>query len=368
MRKIKILHILYSFGIGGMEKGIAMLINHGSMEFEHQILCLTESGDSKYLIPPNIPIFEMHKPPGNSVTFIFRLAKKIREIQPDIVHTRNFGGMDGIIASRLAGVKAVVHGEHGWGMDDPDGQNPKRKFSRRWLSLFVSEFTAVSKQIQSWLSDDINVFRIVSQVYNGVVLKPSEKIQEKQCLRRELNIPETALLIGTVGRLDPIKDQAGLIDAFGQFKKSFPELHLIIVGEGDERSTLETKAFDSVHLLGMRKDVADILQSIDVFVLPSLNEGISNTILEAMAAGLPIVATAVGGTPELIQPNENGILVEARDYPSLTAAMARYASDEKLRMEHGANNLAIIKKQFSVEAMVAGYEFVWQRVFNNSGL
>jgi len=116
----------------------------------------------------------------------------------------------------------------------------------------------------------------------------------------------------------------------------------------------------------MRKDVADILKSIDVFVLPSLNEGISNTILEAMAAGLPIVATAVGGTPELIQHNENGTLVEARDYPSLTAATARYASDEKLRMEHGANNLAIIQKQFSVEAMVAGYEYVWRRVLKGS--
>lgn len=362
MRKIKVLHVLHSFGIGGMEKGIAMLINHASPEFEHQILCLTATGDSRHLIPAEIPIHEMHKSPGNSVGFIYRLARKIREIQPAIVHTRNWGGMDAIIAARLAGIKAVVHGEHGWGMDDPQGDNPKRKLLRRWLSVGVTEFTAVSMQIKAWLEEDVGVFKPVNQIYNGVDLASCQNGGEGDEIRQELNLPDSALLIGTVGRLDPIKDQTGLIEAFSNFRESIPDCHLLIVGDGPEKENLKQNQVDGVHLLGMRTDVADILKALDVFVLPSLNEGISNTILEAMAAGLPIVATAVGGTPELIKNEKNGLLVEPRNYPALTQALARYLNDEDLRSAHGEQNRMIIDSQFSILAMVSEYEAVWRRV------
>lgn len=361
MRKIRVLHILHSFGIGGMEKGIAMLINYASDDFEHMILCLTETGDSRHLIPTTIPIYEMHKPEGNSFGFILKLTKKIKEIKPDIVHTRNWGGMDGIIAARLAGCKAVVHGEHGWGMDDPQGSSKKRKFLRRWLSLGVTQFTAVSKQIKMWLEEDVRVFKPVMQIYNGVDFSHAQNGGERQGIRQELEMSDSAFLIGTVGRLDPIKDQTGLIDAFARLSKLRPDCHLLIVGDGPERKQLEQLKIDGVHLLGMRNDVAAILKQLDIFVLPSLNEGISNTILEAMAVGLPIVATAVGGTPELIAHEKNGLLVEPRDYPALAQAFARYLNDRDLRSEHGRINSAIIRERFSVEAMVAGYENVWKK-------
>ena len=364
MQKIKVLHVLHSFGIGGMEKGIAMLINHASPEFTHEILCLTTSGDSRHLIPAEIRIHEMHKPPGNSVGFLYRLVRKIREIQPDIVHTRNWGGMDAIIAARLAGCRSVVHGEHGWGMDDPQGNNRKRKLLRRLLSLGVTEFTAVSQQIKVWLENDVRVFKPVTQIYNGVDFVSGQNGGGEGNIRQELNLPESALLIGTVGRLDPIKDQAGLIEVFSKLRESLADCHLLIVGDGPERKNLKQKQVEGVHLLGMRADVTDILKSLDVFVLPSLNEGISNTILEAMAAGLPVVATAVGGTPELIETEKNGLLVESRDYPALTAALLRYAKDKDMRVEHGRINSAIIREKFSVLAMVANYESVWRRVAN----
>lgn len=368
MRKIKVLHILHSFGIGGLEKGIAMLINHASPDFEHIILCLTQSGDSRTLIPAEVKIYEMHKQPGNSVRFLWQMSRAIRRIKPDLVHTRNWSGMDGIIAARLAGCRRIIHGEHGWGMDDPQGKLRKRQVVRRVLSPGVREFTAVSEQIKVWLENEVGVLRPVTRIYNGVEVPSGHGQPATSALRRELGLPDDVLLVGTVGRLDPIKDQAGLVRVFQEVKRRIPSSHLVLVGDGPERETLQSLRTDGIHLLGMRSDVAAILAQLDVFVLPSLNEGISNTILEAMAAGLPVVATAAGGTPELIRHEENGLLVKVQDYHALSGALVRYLDDAQLRAAHGERNRCRVLEKFSVPAMVAGYEMVWRRVAGKSGL
>jgi len=367
MCKIRVLHILHSFGIGGLEKGIAMLINHSSPEFVHEILCLTQSGDSGRLIPADTKIYEMHKPPGNSIVFLWKLARTIRKIKPDLIHTRNWSGVDGIIAARLAGCNNIIHGEHGWGMDDPHGDLKSRKMVRRWLSAGVKEFTAVSHQIKCWLEKEVRVFRPVTQIYNGVKLHTDYNSLEPASLRQELGLSRSTLLIGTVGRLDPIKDHAGLIQAFQEVRIQVPASHLILVGDGPEWQTLQTLQTDGVHLLGMRTDVAAILRQLDLFVLPSLNEGISNTILEAMSAGLPVVATAVGGTPELVQHDKNGTLVAPRDYSGLARAMVRYLVDPQLCSTHGERNRCLVNEKFSIPSMVAGYESVWRRNVEKGG-
>lgn len=362
MQKIRVLHILHSFGIGGLEKGISMLINHASPEFEHIVLCLTCSGDSKYLIPDSVPIHEMNKPSGNSILFIFKLAQKIRQIRPDVVHTRNWGGMDGVVASLLAGCSNIVHGEHGWGMDDPQGTNSKRKFARRWLSIGIKEFTVVSPPLKEWLENEVRVFSPVNQIFNGVALSTAHDSSCVSTLRQELGLPSNSLLVGTVARLDPIKDQAGLMFAFKYVREQVVECHLLIVGDGPERKNLEHLCFEGIHLLGMRTDVSEIMQSLDVFVLPSLSEGVSNTILEAMAAGLPVVATKVGGTRELIKHEHNGLLVEPRDYSALALALVKYLKNPSLRNQHGNRNQEIVNSRFSISAMVSAYEMVWRRV------
>lgn len=361
MHKIKVLHILHSFGIGGLEKGVAMLINNASPEFEHEILCLTQSGDSSKLIPANTKIYEMHKPKGNSISFIWQLAGMIRRIKPDVTHTRNWCGMDGVIAARLAGCNKIIHGEHGWSMDDPQGDKNRRKLARRWLSLGIKELTAVSQQIKNWLENEVQVFPPVSQIYNGVESSTAFDLPVNSGLRQELGLFDSAMLVGTVGRLDPIKDHSGLIRAFQEVRLHVPASHLVIIGEGPERKNLEILQTDGIHLLGMRTDVNAILQQLDLFVLPSLNEGISNTILEAMAAGLPVVATAVGGTPELLRHGKNGLLVAPRDYTALSQALKRYLNDQQLRAVHGKLNRCLADEKFSIRAMVAGYEDVWHR-------
>ena len=280
---------------GGLEKGIATLVRNSSPGFKHVIVCLAEAGDSVRLLPENTRIISLGKKQGNSILFIARLVKILKELNPDIVHTRNWSGMDGIFAARLAGIKQIVHGEHGWDMADPYGKNAKRVFIRRFFSRWVKEYTCVSNQMAEWLKKDICVAKPVTQVYNGVDTDQYCPDNRKSYIRDEYGIPENVPIICTVARLDPIKDHPTLFQAFVKAQHQFPEIKLFVVGNGIERKKLESMAMDGIIFLGSRTDVPDIMRAVDIFVLPSLNEGISNTILEAMSSALPVVATKVGG-------------------------------------------------------------------------
>ncbi len=213
--------------------------------------------------PHGTRIVELDKPAGNSLRFLRRMATAIRDEHPDIVHTRNWGGMDGIIAARLAGCRKIVHGEHGWGMEDPQGQSRKRILIRRALSSAVSEFTCVSLQIKAWLETTVRVRCPVTQIYNGVEFDAYPERDGGGPLRRELGLPASALLIGVVSRLDPIKDHAGLIEAFAKVRAKFPECHLVVIGDGPERTHLTALNAEAVHFLGLRRDVPELLRGLD---------------------------------------------------------------------------------------------------------
>jgi len=354
-------HVLYSFDIGGMEKGIATVINHGSGRFRHVIVCLGRGQGSRSLVKGDLKVVELNKSEGNSIRFLFQLAKLFRELRPDLVHTRNWSGMDGVVAARLAGIRNVVHGEHGWGVGDPDGLSPRRLRIRRLLSRWVKEYTCVSQAMVGWLRNDVGLAKPITQIYNGVDTErflpgPGDH------LRNELGIPRGNFVAGVVGRLDPIKDHPTLFSAFSRLRETVPEARLLVVGDGPERGRLETMAGEGVVFLGERRDVPELMRTLDLFVLPSRNEGISNTILEAMATGLPVVATAVGGNPELVEPGVTGTLVPAGSPEALAQALSVYAASYELRQEHGAAARARALERFSIPAMVQSYEKVWRRV------
>ena len=162
----------------------------------------------------------------------------------------------------------------------------------------------------------------------------------RQTGRSRLGVGDGETVIGTVGRLDPIKDQATLVAAFSRLVARHDSLRLLLVGDGPCRRSLEEQVArleldDRVTFLGRRDDVSELLRAMDVFVLPSLAEGASNTILEAMATGVPVVATRVGGNPELIEEGETGFLVPRRDVTGLSAAIERYVANRPLTEQHG---------------------------------
>lgn len=365
MKKTKIVHILYSFGTGGMEKGIATVINHGSTDFEHIIVCMTTSGESKNLLTRPAKIIELNKPEGNSLKFIIRLMGVLKDLQPDVVHTRNWSGMDGIIAARLAGVSSVVHGEHGWGVEDISGLKLKRVLIRRILSLGVKEFTCVSRQMVEWLNNSIRVgSKRITQIYNGIDCDKFHPVtvDDKRKIRAELGLKPNQPVIGIIGRLDPVKDHLSLFDAFLKIRSDIPEAILLVVGDGPYRNTLEKKAAEGIIFLGNRPDVDNVLSALDVFVLTSLNEGISNTILEAMATALPVVATNVGGTPEILDDGKTGVLVEPKNISAMASAIKNYVDNPDIARQHGAAGREKVMGHYSVDKMVSEYEKVWMRV------
>ncbi len=315
------------------------------------------------MLPRGVQVIALHKPAGNSLNFILQLAKQLKALEPDVVHTRNWGGLDGIIAARLTGIRGVVHGEHGWGMEDPLGKNPKRRMIRRVLAGFVREFTCVSRQMVSWLRDDIRVSRPVTQIYNGI---DTQRYRPGPGIEPGTGTKDRPKVIGVIGRLDPIKDHATLFRAFEQVARSMPEIRLMVIGDGPERQKLEAMAKNlteaDIRFFGNRLDVPELLRQLDLFVLPSLNEGISNTILEAMASGVPVIASRTGGNPELVTDGETGALFTPGDQAQLAGLMEKFLKDDPLRQITGKRARESVIQRFSMANMAAGYADVWRRV------
>ncbi len=352
--RIRVVHILHSFSTGGMEKGIAAVVKGSSHLYEHIILCITQTGRSEELLPKEIQVISLNKPSGNSLSFIIKLSKLLKKLDPDVIHTRNWGGLDGVLAARVAGITAIVHGEHGWGVIDTNGLNFKRVIIRRFISLFITEYTCVSKQMVGWIKNDIKVRNRVTQIYNGVDHKyyaPAPKKKDRK-----------ELVMGIVGRLDPIKDHPTLFSAFAKVKKIVPGIRLLVIGDGPEKEKLKALATSEIVFLGNRRDVPILLQQLDIFILPSLNEGISNTILEAMATELPVVASNVGGNPELVKDGVTGRLFDAGNVEDLTLILSDYCRNARLRNRHGKNGRQRAIRKFSMEAMINQYTGVWKRL------
>jgi sugar transferase (PEP-CTERM/EpsH1 system associated) len=369
-----IAHVIHRFAIGGMENGLVNLINHMPRDaYRHAIVCLTDA-DPEFacrLQREDVTIHTLHKRPGKDPVTYWRLWKLFRRLRPAIVHSRNLGTIDVAVPAMLAGVRHRVHGLHGWDAADPQGRSRRVGRLMNLFDRFIERYVAVSQDLADWLSARVRTSRgRITQVYNGVDTTRFHPVVDG---RAPLPVADWAsdehVVIGTVGRLDPIKDQARLIDALALLGQQ-PDTRaarLVIVGDGPERDALRAHAQrlgvdDAVLFTGPRADVASLMQAFDVFALPSQNEGISNTLLEAMASGLPIVATRVGGNPELLTDEVSGRLVPARDTIALARALADYVASPALRRAHGAGGRAAVLERFSLAAMVAGYQSVYQQL------
>jgi sugar transferase (PEP-CTERM/EpsH1 system associated) len=368
-------HVIYRLDVGGLENGLVNLINRfPAQRFRHAIISLTDYSEFRQrLTRADVPVFALNKPPGNSPVTQFNLWRLLNRLRPDIVHTRNLAALEATLPAALAGVPVRVHGEHGRDVDDLDGTNSRRQIVRRLYKPFVHQYIAVSQDLGSYLQHKIGVPPSrIAQIYNGVdstLFHPAGEVRDA--------VPHPnfsgpgRFVIGTVGRMQDVKDQLTLAQAFVRLMQAIPgaeqRLRLVMVGEGPlrERARIllaEAGVEEYVWLPGERNDVARIMRSFDLFVLPSLAEGISNTILEAMASGLPVLATAVGGNPELIQAGVTGTLVPRGDPESMARAIRAYAESTELCRRHGIEARRMIERKFGMEAMVGAYMTIYDKL------
>lgn len=355
-----LVHVLDSLAVGGTETGVVNLINATRGKFRHTVVTMTSVGPLAERLPPEVGLRCLQKNPGVDLKAIVRLAILFRRLRPRVVHSRNWGALDAVIAARLAGVRFVIHGEHGREASDPRGLNRRRNRIRKVLAPFVSRFVTVSFDLRRWLVGTIGIpAEKVVTIHNGVDVDRFGT-GDRHAVRRALGLSDETLVIGTVGRLDPIKDHAALLAAVAQLGDVRPRVTLVIVGEGPCRPSLERDIIrrgigDRVIMAGERLDVPDLLAAFDVFALPSLGEGISNTILEAMAAGLPVVATDVGGNPELVEHDVTGLLVPSGSSSALAAAVRAYSSDTGLAALHGKAGRERAARELSLDHMAGAY-------------
>ncbi|MBV6416816.1 MAG: D-inositol-3-phosphate glycosyltransferase [Steroidobacteraceae bacterium] len=367
-----VLHVIHHLVIGGLENGLVNLINRmPPSHFRHAVACIEDYSDFRNrLTRPDVEVIALHR----SVIGIWELRRQLfklcRRLRPTIVHSRNISGLDAVLPAFLARVPYYIHGEHGWSTDDLGGRGMKAAFLRRVHSPFVDRYITVSRHIEHYLKARVGIADSrITQIYNGV---DTDRFMPALARTRQI-LPQgfadaSMVVIGTVGRIQRIKDQETLIRAFAALshEPAFANrARLAIVGDGPLLGHLRELVASlgiapNVWFPGAATNVPDIMRTLDVFVLPSLLEGISNTILEAMATGLPVLATAVGGNPELVQEGRTGRLFQPRDIGTLAKLLGDYVADSTLRQNHARNARAVAVEQFGLNTMVRRYEAVYR--------
>jgi sugar transferase (PEP-CTERM/EpsH1 system associated) len=368
---------MYRFDTGGLENGVVNLINHmPAKHYRHVVLALTEVTDfSRRVLRGDVEFIAMHKPPGQGFWQFYKLYQLFRRLRPSIVHSRNLAALEVQLPAWAAGVPVRIHGEHGRDVGDLDGSNVTYQRVRRFYKRFVHHYLALSRDLADYLVQKVGVpSHRIAQIYNGVDTEKfiPAKDQVQAIAGCPFN-PAAHWLLGTVGRMQTVKAQTLLARAFVLVLQQVPglrqHLRLVMVGEGPLRAAsqaiLEAAGVaDLAWLPGEREDVADVMRGLHCFALPSLAEGISNTILEAMASGLPVIATDVGGNAELVAQGATGDIVPPADVQAMAQTIiARATSPEQSRVMGQAGRQRVLER-FSMQAMVSDYQAVYDQQLN----
>jgi sugar transferase (PEP-CTERM/EpsH1 system associated) len=366
-----IAHVVYRFDVGGLENGVVNLINHlPAGAYRHAVIALTEVTEFRQrIVRDDVRFVSLHKGAGQGFRLFPKLYRVFRELAPAITHSRNLAALEATVPAWLAGVPVRVHGEHGRDIGDIDGSNRKYRLVRRVYRPFVSRYVALSRDLERYLQDAVGIPEAdVTQIYNGVDTQRFAPAVRTRALIDGCPFADPHLwLIGTVGRLHAVKDQVTLAEAFARATRislGGKRLRLVIAGDGPLRGAVEkvleeAGVRDQAWLAGERADIPEFMRGLDCFVLPSLAEGISNTILEAMATGIPVIATRVGGNAELLEDGLTGRLVPASNSDSMAQAILEYCDNPALARRHGRAARSAAVRNFSLDHMVSEYRSLY---------
>lgn len=362
MKRLRIIHVLHRMGAGGTELALRRVVAGLDPERFENIICTVAPipEDEQTAGARFVSLQRRGRKTGSLVGDFARLFGRER---PDVVHSRNWGAIEAVVAGQLARVPRIIHSEHGRDIHTMNGDPWRRRVFRRFCYALADEVFAVSGELRDHYAAQVGVpVHKLGLIPNGVDTGRFQPDTEARLtMRRRLRIGNDTVVAGTVGRLDPVKDHATLLLAAEQLATAGSRLQFVIVGGGPEHELLRTRIEASpvlrkrVILAGETTRPEDWLNAFDIFVLPSLSEGMSNTVLEAMATALPCVVTSVGANADLVQDGHTGYLVEARDADTMADRMLELAADPQLRSTFGGRGRLKVETQFSLPRMLANY-------------
>lgn len=365
MSRPVICQVLHSLNVGGAEILAANLARRLASSFHFIFACLDEMGTlGGQLQREGFEIEVFNRQPGIDWRCMKQLAELMSRRRIQLIHAHQYTPFFYSAASGLFRKRpAVLFTEHGrW---HPDYPSRKRMLFNRTMLRKRDRVVGVGEDVRRALIDNEGLPpNRVGVIYNGIDLHGFGNVNGRDHVRaevrRELGIAGSSVVAIQVARLDALKDHITAVQTMAQVVKTRPDIHLVMVGDGPEREAIssairENSLESSVHLLGTRSDISQLLESADIFLLTSISEGIPLTILEAMAAGLPVVSTSVGGVPEVVENQKTGLLCEPRDPIQLCNAILRLTNDEPRRHVMGAAGQRRVHDLFSDERMNASY-------------
>ncbi len=357
-----ILYLSTSSGPGGAERVINNLTASLNPERFRAILCLFRPGWLQERSEScGIRTFILPTHGMTDWRWAIQFKRLLRQEQVDLIHAHEFdANVQGAFVAALSGVPlvATVHGKNYY------WERLRRRLAYRWVSRRAT-MVAVSEDLKQFIVEKVGISSSrVKVLYNGVDVLPQCDRAEVEKFRKDLGLPVSHKIVGVVGNLYPVKGHQYLIDAIPSILKKCPETSFVFAGRGQLEEELRAQVCrlgvkERVIFLGLRQDIPRILGVIDVFVLPSLSEGLSMAILEAMIVGKPVVATQVGGNPELVLNGETGFLVPPKDSQALTSSVVTLLTNRQQAAEFSERGKYRAEGQFSLRTMVRAYESLY---------
>ena len=367
-RPIKVMHILLSLAYGGAEKVVINLIKKmRGNEFKFSVCVLDRVGALKDEVNGDIKIECMNRQRGLDFALPVRLSRAIRRISPDIIHMHNPSTLlYGAIAGKLAGTTRMIVTQHG----SVSVEGRKMQMATKRLSRLLDKNVAVSSSIAKYLGNHYGLGNDkIETIINGIdetVYKPDAA--KRQAGRLKFNL-EDKIVIGHIARLASEKDQNNLLEAFSKVAGIIGKARLVIVGDGPLRKELEGSAkrlniSDKVIFTGFQEDIPFFLNIFDIFVLSSMREGTSLTLIEAMAVELPVIATNAGGSPDVVIDRKTGLLVPPKNSDKLAEAIIRLCENPGAREEMGKAGRLRMEENFSLSGMADKYAGLYREIVN----
>jgi glycosyltransferase involved in cell wall biosynthesis len=371
---MNILHIIPSFGLGGMEKVVCSIINRTSGYYKHFLLSINGNNSAfQWIRSNNLEEIDFCKNEGFT-DYLQRMYRSIKKASPDLLMTYNWGATDAIWLARCAGIKRIIHNEHGFSIEEARATSWKRDACRLVVYRMASAIITVSSQLKNslqkkyWLSD-----KKVQMIPNGIdsdYYSPDHNVRQR--IRQELNLAASDYVIVFSGRLDPVKNFDVLLNVFKWCQSTDSKMKLLIVGDGPERQRIEhicrqKNIHGNVVMVGQQLEVLPYLRAGDIFLLTSLTEQMPLTILEAMSVGLPVVASDVGEIRHIIEDGKDGFLRDLRDgWEAFALALLRL-KDSGERRAMGQDARAKIVANFQETIMVQRYQAIIENLLGRYG-